>query len=154
MRARRLLCTQIYRTRVEEHDDTQKTSNTRTLSLPPHWVSVVCSSAHTHTRGRARAQARKHTNNQADTGILTHLLKSAPNDLHVMLLFARLARADQFHSLGHSPQWLCELIWLWTSVPWRVACELVTLIGSHTKRGQNSQPTPTSLGQGWMHVKV
>ena len=47
-------------------------------------------------------------------------------------------------------------MWLGTgsvpSVPWRVACELVSLIGSHTMPWQDSQPTQTSLGQGCMRV--
>ena len=41
--------------------------------------------------------------------------------LHALTLYARI-----------SPQWLWELRWLWTSIPWRVACELVSLIGLHT----------------------
>ena len=37
------------------------------------------------------------------------------------------------------------------SVLWRVACELVSLIGSYSMTGQHSQPTPTSLGKGvWL----
>ena len=35
-----------------------------------------------------------------------------------------------------SPQWLSELRWLWPSVPWWNACELVSLIGFHTMPGQ------------------
>ena len=43
------------------------------------------------------------------------------------------ARAHQFHSLCQiSPQWLSELRRLWPSVPWWVACELVSFVGSHT----------------------
>ena len=34
------------------------------------------------------------------------------------------------------------------SVPSRIACELLSLIGSNTMPGQPGQPTPTSLGQG------
>ena len=49
-------------------------------------------------------------------------------------------------------QWLSEQRWLWPSVPWWVACELVSLLGSHTMPGQHSQPTPTLLGQGCLDV--
>ena len=41
------------------------------------------------------------------------------------------------------PQWLNEL----GSVPWRIACELVYLTGSHTLPGQHDQTVPTLLGQ-------
>ena len=51
-----------------------------------------------------------------------------------------------------SPQWLSELRRMWPRAPWLVACELVSLIGSHTMPGQHSQQTPTSLGQGCMRV--
>ena len=34
----------------------------------------------------------------------------------------------------------------------RVACKHVSLISSQTMPGQHSQPIPTSLGQGRMHV--
>ena len=40
----------------------------------------------------------------------------------------------------------------WPSIFWWVACELVSMIGSHTMPGLHSQPTPTLLGQGCMHV--
>ena len=48
-----------------------------------------------------------------------------------------------------SVQWLSELRQLWMSVPWWVACELISLMGSHTVPEQQSQSTPTSLGQGY-----
>ena len=54
-----------------------------------------------------------------------------------------------------SPQWLSERRQLWPGVSRRVACELIfpdAVIGSHTVPGQHSQPTPTSLGQGCVHV--
>ena len=35
----------------------------------------------------------------------------------------------------------------------RVACRLISLIGSHARRGQHSQPTLTALGQGCMHSR-
>ena len=49
-----------------------------------------------------------------------------------------ITRAHQCHSLhqDQSTIWLSELRRLWMSVPWRVACELVSLIGFHTMRGQ------------------
>ena len=40
-----------------------------------------------------------------------------------------------------SPQWLSRLTWLWTSVPRWGACELVSLMSSHTMLGQHSQLT-------------
>ena len=51
-----------------------------------------------------------------------------------------------------SPQWLSELRRLWTSAPWRVARELVFLIGSYTMPEQHSQSTLTSLGRVCMRV--
>ena len=47
-----------------------------------------------------------------------------------------------------SPQWLSELRWLWTSIPWRVACKFVFLMDSHTMMpmlGEHNQPIPTWL---------
>ena len=44
----------------------------------------------------------------------------------------RSALTFQFHFFLISPQWLSEFSGLWTSVPWRVACKLVSLISSHT----------------------
>ena len=52
----------------------------------------------------------------------------------------------------HSAWWLGELKQMWTSIPCQVACELVSLIGSHTMPAHHSQPLPTSLGQGCMRV--
>ena len=48
----------------------------------------------------------------------------------------RSARVHQIHSFKPrtSPQWLSELRRLWTIVPWRVACELVSLC-FHTMPG-------------------
>ena len=61
----------------------------------------------------------------------------------------------QFHSIRPriSPQWFIGLRWLWTTVPrWEgLACELISLMGSHTVPGQHSQSTLTSLGQNCMH---
>ena len=47
---------------------------------------------------------------------------------------------------------LHKLQQLWTSIPWRVACELVTLMDSHAMAmsRQHSQTTLTLLGQGCM----
>ena len=45
--------------------------------------------------------------------------------------------------------------WAETTVakcPWWAACELVSLMGSHSKPGQYNQPIPTLLGQGCMSV--
>ena len=57
----------------------------------------------------------------------------------IFFLNRRSARAHQFHSVdqgsGHS------------GLPWRVACELVSLIGSHPLSGEDGQPTQTSLGE-------
>ena len=50
------------------------------------------------------------------------------------------------HVARISPQWLSELRRLWLSVFWRVACELVFLIDSHTTPGQHRQPTSDFLG--------
>ena len=49
-----------------------------------------------------------------------------------------------------SQQWLSKLRWLWTSIPWQVRCEAVSLIDSHTKPGQHSQDSLTSSSQGCM----
>ena len=46
-----------------------------------------------------------------------------------------------------SPQCFRELRRLWTSVPWRVVCELVSLIGSYIMPGQHNQTTPTSFAR-------
>ena len=51
-----------------------------------------------------------------------------------------------------SPQWLSEPRRPWSNGPWRVACGLVSLIGSHTIPGRHSQSTPTLLGHGCMRV--
>ena len=75
--------------------------------------------------------------------------------LHKVFLFLkwRWAHVQQFHSLSQNqstvPQQSEEL---WPSVPWRVVCELVSLIGYHTLPGQHSQPTPTLLGQGCIQL--
>ena len=66
------------------------------------------------------------------------------------------ARQHQFHSFKPriNRRLLSELRRLWTSVPWQVACELVSLMGFHTVPGQHSQPTPTWLGHGCIHVQL
>ena len=46
-----------------------------------------------------------------------------------------------------SQQRQSELRWLWTSLPWWVACELVYLTDSHNMPGHHSQPILTSLGK-------
>ena len=53
-----------------------------------------------------------------------------------------------------SPQWLSELRRLWPSVSWWVACELISLIGSHTMPGQHSQPTRTLLHEGCICAEI
>ena len=50
------------------------------------------------------------------------------------------------------PKWLSKLRWLWISLPWPIACKLVSPIGSHTIPGQHNQPTLTSPGQGCKRV--
>ena len=62
---------------------------------------------------------------------------------------AEMACTHQCHSFRPkiSPHWLSELRWLWTSVPWRVACELVSRMGFRILLVQHSQLTPTSLSQ-------
>ena len=49
----------------------------------------------------------------------------------------QLAHANSTLYANIGPQWLSELRQLWPSVPWRVACELVSLISSHTMPGQH-----------------
>ena len=44
-------------------------------------------------------------------------------------------------------QCLSELRRLWTNIPWRVACELVSQVGIHTTPEKDSQPAPTSVAQ-------
>ena len=54
--------------------------------------------------------------------------------------------------LARSSFKISQLRRLWTRILGQVACELVSLIGSHSRPGQQSQPTPTSLGQRCMRV--
>ena len=42
--------------------------------------------------------------------------------------------------------------WLWMSIPWWIAHELISLNGSHPLLGQHSLPTLTSLGQRCLQV--
>ena len=42
--------------------------------------------------------------------------------------------------------------WVWGSIFWQVACEFISLIGSHTMPEQHCQLTPTLFGQGCMRV--
>ena len=53
-----------------------------------------------------------------------------------------------------SPQWFNELKWPRTSVLWRVACELISLMGSLTTPGQHWQPSPTSVGKERMRLSI
>ena len=63
----------------------------------------------------------------------------------------RLAFAHRIHSSGQDHSTVAQdLRWLRPSVLRRVACELVSLIGSHTRPRQHSQPTPTSFGHRCM----
>ena len=67
-----------------------------------------------------------------------------------VVFFFFLVSGDQLAHTNStiSPQWLSELRQLWLSVPWQVACEPVSLLGSYTIPGQHNQPAPTSLGKG------
>ena len=47
-----------------------------------------------------------------------------------------------------SPRWLSKLRQLWTGTPWWVACELNSLMGSHTMPGQYSLPIQTVQVKG------
>ena len=64
----------------------------------------------------------------------------------------QLALTNATLEAGNSQRRLIELRRLWTHVPWRVACELNSLMDSRTMPGQHCQPTPTSLGQGCIRV--
>ena len=59
-----------------------------------------------------------------------------------------------FFSARISPKCLSKLRRLWTNVPRRVVCGLISLISSNTMPGQHSQPYPTSSGQGCMRAHV
>ena len=81
-------------------------------------------------------------------GLMT--IYSPPLLLHKV----EIVSAHQFHSFMARirPQCLSELRWLWLSVPWWAASELVSLAGSHTMPGQHSQPTTTLSDQRCMCV--
>ena len=51
-----------------------------------------------------------------------------------------------------SPQWLSKRKRLYTSVPWRVAWELVSLIGFHTMPGKHSRPTSIDFVGSRVHA--
>ena len=76
--------------------------------------------------------------------------------LHVQLFFffffffKRPAHTHHFHSVRSRSrwQWFCEPRRLWTNVPWRVACELDSLMGSNTLPGQHNQPAFNFIGSG------
>ena len=71
----------------------------------------------------------------------------------IFFFFKRiLVRAYQPHSLSQDQSTDAQLRRQWPSVRWRVACELVSLIGSHTRPGQHGQPILTLLGQGCASV--
>ena len=65
---------------------------------------------------------------------------------HIIPLFFlwRSAHIHQFHYFRPriSPQWHRKLKWLWTHIPWQVACELISTMGSHIVPRQQSKPTP------------
>ena len=50
-----------------------------------------------------------------------------------------------------SPQWHIELGRLWTSVPWRVACDIFPVMCSHAMPGQYNQTTPNSRLHIWLN---
>ena len=64
----------------------------------------------------------------------------------------KLAHANSTLWARISSQWLSEPRRQWLSIPWWGVCELVFLIGSHTKPGEHGQPTLTLFDQGCMHV--
>ena len=54
------------------------------------------------------------------------------------------AHVHQFHFLGQGSVHSGSASWDdWTSIPWWVACELVSLMSFHAKPGQRSKLTPT-----------
>ena len=72
-------------------------------------------------------------------------------DFFFFFLFFKVAHEHQFHSFRPriSPQRLSELRRLRTSVSWRVVCELVSLMYSHTIPVQHNQLTPISRLWWW-----
>ena len=61
----------------------------------------------------------------------------------IIIISFFLFSGDHFYSLARiRPQWLSELRWLWTSIPWQVACELIWLIGSHMMPWRHSDRFP------------
>ena len=68
--------------------------------------------------------------------------------LHIFFLSGdQLACINSTLSGRISPQWFSKLRCLWTSVPWQVVCELVSLRGSYSILGQYCHSTLTLLGR-------
>ena len=76
--------------------------------------------------------------------IITRLL------IYLFIYFKwRAARALQFHSLSQGQSTLAQRAKrLWTSVPWRALCELVSPMGLRTMSGHLSQPTHAQTHNG------
>ena len=82
---------------------------------------------------------------------IIHHLRSSPSSLLLLFKVEISFRAPTpLFRPGISSHRFSELTRLWMSIPRRVACELVSLLGLYTVPGQHSQPTPTSLDQGYM----
>ena len=89
-----------------------------------------------------------------EEGLMNLMKSSMPAHFFFLILFFlnQLACTNSTFKARISVRWLInELRWL-LSVPWRVACELISLIRSHTMPEQHCQPTLTSLSQVCMHV--
>ena len=72
-----------------------------------------------------------------------------------LLFKCRSARAHEFHSLRQYRSTVAQRAETTVAeCSLTVARRLVSLIDSHTIPGQHSQPTPPSLGQGYMRVYV
>ena len=80
------------------------------------------------------------------------LYKVFPSCDYFLYFKRRSACTPQFYSFRSriSPQWFSNPRRQWMSIPWKVVCELVSLMGFHTTHGQHSQPA--LLAQGCMHV--
>ena len=63
------------------------------------------------------------------------------NVSHFFIVENQLAHTNSTLYARITPQWLTEPRWLWLSVPWQIAHELVSLIGSNTMPGQHIRPT-------------
>ena len=85
-------------------------------------------------------------------GFMTHSLTAHFFSFFFFCSGDQLTHINSTFQARISPQWHSELRHLWLNVPWQFARELISLTGSHTMPGQHSQPTVTSLGQGYRHV--